>query len=95
MIEEMNLTILKAGYEQFPKGSPWSGLKDWGINDKITWKGSKATFKLKRLTLEERRKRFISMPLGEPNNKQRLLRVESNKEKTEIGLPPNTLYPVE
>ena len=93
-IRDMNFSIFKAGYEQFPENSPWSGLKEWGPDDRITWQGEKGTFKIRRLTLEERRNRSLGFP-GGPNKKNKLYIIESNKENTEIGRSADTLLPVE
>lgn len=93
-IDGMHLTIFKAGYEGLAP-SIWRGLKKWKINDKITWDGDKGTIKLKRMTLEERRKRLISTPVGVPDKKEKLLRKECNRENIEIGRPKSTLYPEE
>jgi hypothetical protein len=94
-IDKMDITIFKAGYEQV-RPNPWHGFKKYayGARDIVSWEGDKAIFKLKRLSLEERRNRGITMPLT-PAKKQRLMRMESNKEDTEIGRPLNSLYPVE
>ena len=94
MIEEMDVTIFKAGYEQITP-NVWRGLKSYRLRDKIVWDGNRATFRLKRLSMEERRKRFISIPVSEPDNKLKLIWIENNKENTELGLPSNTLHPVE
>lgn len=94
-IEGMNLVIFKAGYKQWTLNL-WSGLKEgkWQ-NEEVVWNGNKGTFKLQRMTLEERKKRVIEFPGMEPANKDRLLRLESNKENIEIGRPANTLFQVE
>jgi len=42
-VEEMDVTILKAGYEEFE--DLWVGLKDWGPDGKVTWQGNKVTIK--------------------------------------------------
>lgn len=93
-IEDMTLIIFKAGYKQW-KPNLWSGLKEgkWR-NEEVVWNGNKGTFKLFKLTLEERRQRGVTMPFG-PSKSQKLLRQESNTENIEIGRPANTLYPVE
>lgn len=95
-IESMGLTIFKVGYEQSFDGSQWSGLKEakWP-NEEITWKGNKGTFKLRQLTMSERQKRSVILPATEPGKKQRLLRIESNKEMKEIGMPAETILRVD
>jgi hypothetical protein len=90
-IEEMDITIFKAGYNQIPP-TPWSGLTDY--ENEISWQGKKPTIRLKKLSREERRKRIIDFP-STPINKQRLIRIESNKENLEIGSSPRTILPVE
>lgn len=93
-IEDMTLIIFKAGYKQWTPNS-WSGLREskWG-NEEVVWNGNKGTFKLKRLTMEARRTEVPNQPDG-PARKQRLWRIESNKEMVETGMPTNTLLPVE
>jgi hypothetical protein len=90
-IEEIDITIFKAGYKQIPP-TTWSGLSDY--ENEVSWQGKKPTIRLKKLSIEDRRKRIITFPSA-PNNKQRQLRKESNKENVEIGRPANTLLPVE
>lgn len=94
-IEGMTLTIFKAGYKQWTPNL-WSGLKEgkWK-HDEIIWNGNKGTFTLLKMTMDERRNRIIDFPGFEPANKDRLLRLESNKENKEIGRSSNTLFPVE
>jgi len=94
-IDDMTLTIFKAGYTQFPRNSNWSGLVEFGPFDKVSWdEFGKGSFKLRKMTLEERRKRVIDLPRT-PISKQRLMRIESNKENIEIGESDNTLLPLE
>ena len=93
MIEEMDVTIFKAGYEQITPNA-WHGLKAYSLRNRIIGEGNKATFRLKELSLEERRKRGVTMS-SIPNNKQKLLIRESNKEMIEIGRSSNTLMPEE
>jgi hypothetical protein len=92
-IDELHLTIFKAGYKQWPPNS-WSGLKGKWPEDEVTWVGNIPIFKLIRLTIDERRKRGVEHP-GSPSSKQRLLILESNKEMIETGRPSSTLLPVE
>ena len=94
-IEDMTLIIFKAGYKQWSPNS-WSGLKDaYWRNEEVVWNGSKGTFKLYKMTMEERKNRGVDSSVLVPANKERLLRTESNKEMIEIGRPANTLLPVE
>jgi hypothetical protein len=85
----MYLNIFKAGYKQWTNNL-WVGLMK-GPNDEATWEGDKGTFKLKKISMVERRERLLEAPLGSWK-KQKLFRIESNKEMTEIGRPPETLY---
>jgi hypothetical protein len=87
-VEGMMLTIFKVGYEQV-EPTYWKGLRG-GSYKIVTWVGDKGIFKLRRMSLEERRKRTLSEPDGP--KKQRLYRLEHNKEMLEIGRPPETLY---
>ena len=90
-VDEMMVTIFKAGYKQ--KGlNPWSGLKDSRYNKETEWDGEKAIFKLKKLSLEERKKRSIDYPGDEPPSASKLLRLESNKENRELGRSEQTIY---
>lgn len=93
-IEDMTLIIFKAGYKQWTPNL-WSGLKEgkWR-NEEVVWSGNKGAFKLYKMTLEERLNRGVELP-SDPNNKQRLLIIERNKEMIEIGRSSNTLLPVE
>lgn len=90
-IDDMSLTIFKAGYKQW-RPNNWSGLRDWKSDDSLTWDESGVgTFKMRKMTLEERRQRGVTMPFG-PSKSQKLLRRECNKENIEIGRPSTTLY---
>jgi hypothetical protein len=92
-IEEMNITIFKAGYEQLGPRT-WHSLR---LSKKgyIQWEGNKPMIRLKALSMEERWKRGIDMP-STPNNKLRRLFIkETNKEMIQIGRPSNTLLPEE
>jgi hypothetical protein len=93
-IDDMSLTIFKAGYEQrYPIN--WSGLVQFGKPEKVSWdEVGKGTFKLRRLSMEERRNRGVTLPFG-PNKDQKLLIRESNKENLEIGRSRDTLLPEE
>jgi len=93
-IEEMDLTIFKAGYEQF-RPNPWSGLKGKWPHDEVIWDGNYPTFRLKKLSMEERKNRGVTFPTSAPYKKMRLLIIERNKEMVEIGRTNGTLIPVE
>jgi len=94
-VDDMDLTIFKVGYKQWTPNS-WSGLKEgkWQ-NEEVIWHGNKGTFKLQQMTMEERRKRIVDFPVSVPPNKYRLLIIERNKEKIEVGGPSNSLLPME
>lgn len=93
-IDDMTLTIFKAGYDQWHPNN-WGGLRNWKSDGSLTWdEYGKGTFKLKRLTMEERRNRSITLPRG-PHKTQKLLLRESNKENMGIGRPLSTLAPEE
>jgi hypothetical protein len=91
-LEEMNITVFKAGYEQ-PPPTPWSDLKNPPYREVIEQEKDRITFKLRRLTLEERRKREVKLP-DTPDTKRSLFRIENNRELMEIGAPANTPAPV-
>jgi hypothetical protein len=93
-IDDMTLTIFKAGYEQWHPNS-WSGVRNWKSDDSLVWdEFGKGTFKLRRMTMEERRNTGVSMPLG-PKHKKKLLIRERNKEMLEKGRPASSLIPEE
>lgn len=93
-IEEMEVNVFKAGYTQ--EHGYWSGLKDPNYVKDIEWEGDKAVFKLRRMTLAERKKRLVYFPgSGVPVKNERLLVRERNKEMKELGKPKNTLLPEE
>lgn len=89
-IVPMQVLIFKAGYEGVGK-MPWQSLKeDFGLHgEKIKWEADRAIIPVKRLTMEERKKRLIGKELI-PDKKQKLLIKELNKEKKELDKP---LYP--
>lgn len=83
----MNLLIFKAGYEYFGY-TPWISLKiDRIFIERIKWEGSKAIIPIRKLTMEERKKRLFGKE-NIPDKKQMLFIRELNKERIEIGLTP-------
>lgn len=92
-INQLLVTVFKAGYEQVGP-SYWNGLRGKTMEKTVVWNGNFATFKLARLSMEQRRQRGVTMP-GVPPEKERLMRLECNRESIEIGLPASTLYEVE
>jgi len=78
--------IFKAGYEYFEFSSlAWEDLKEGRPHAEIRWEGKKALIPLKKLTLEERKKRLIGLAGSFPQKKQKLLIRELNKESIELG----------
>jgi hypothetical protein len=92
-IGEMEVYVFKAGYT-FEQGH-WSGFKNEQLVDDVEWKGDKAIFKLRRMSLEERNERSISEPGMVPEKKERLFLLEQNRENMELGRPENTIRKVE
>lgn len=84
----MDVLIFKAGYEQIGMG-PWESFKLNGglLMEKIKWEGDKAIIPLRKLTMEERKTRLFGKE-NIPDEKQKLLIRELNKERVEIGLTP-------
>lgn len=76
-IDKMSLTIFKSGYGSFQNS--WEGLKSKYLQHKVNWENDNLTIMLRHLSLEERKKRSISMPSA-PNNKRKLFIREYNKE---------------
>jgi hypothetical protein len=85
----MDVLIFKAGYE-YESGS-WSSLKKYAR--KIKWEKSKAIIPLRKLTMEERRKRRPPIPPTEaPLKKIRLMLKEINKNEIELGAEPYDIW---
>jgi hypothetical protein len=81
------IVIFKAGYEHLASG-PWISLKkDILLRKKIKWEGDKAIIRFNKFTLEYRKKRLFGKE-NIPDEKQRLLIRELNKERVQIGLTP-------
>lgn len=85
-LEPMHFVIFKAGYEHIGS-TPWESLKvDIQLSKKIKWEGSIPIIPLKILTMQERRNRLGSYyVVGVPDDKQKLLMQEIEKENKEIG----------
>lgn len=92
-IEEMEVNVFKAGYTQ--EHGYWTGLKDQNYVKDIEWEGDKAVFKLRRMTLAERKQRSVYFPGMVPSKSIRLFTREDNKEIIEIGYPKSMLLPEE
>ena len=82
-----NIVIFKAGYEYLGPYY-WETLTAGQImGQRIRWEGEKAIIPLKKPTLEERKKRFTGLAGSFPQEKQKLLIRELNKEDVELGRP--------
>lgn len=93
-IDVITLTIFKSGYKQWDPHT-WLSLQAWNYDDSLTWdEAGKGTFKMKKMTLEERINRIVTLPFG-PNKDQKLLLREHNREMSEIGRPASTFAPEE
>lgn len=85
----MDVLIFKAEYEYLE--SPWESLKksEYLIQKmKIKWEGEKAIIPLKKLTMEERKKRWTPSRPNIPIEKMELMTQEINKERVDQGLKP-------
>jgi hypothetical protein len=88
-----NIVIFKAGYEYFGPYY-WATLIGGPILSKrIRWEGEKAIIPLKKLTLEERKKQSTGLAGSFPQEKQKLLIRELNKERVELGRRPSYKEP--
>jgi len=86
-VSGMHVLIFKAGYEYIGSG-PWESFKLAPIfKKKIAWEGEKAIIPLRKLTMEERKVRLFGKE-NVPDEKQRLLIRELNKERLSLGLTP-------
>jgi len=90
-VAEMMPVIFKAGYSKLPGIFYWSGLRSRSP-DLVSWEGGKVTIKLKRLTLEERRKRSVWGPVDVPNKDEKLCEREADREAIELGKGLKFLY---
>jgi hypothetical protein len=97
-IDEATITIFKAGYDGIGPG-PWGAFDDKYLrqfNGQITRDNGDLIFRLKRLSMEERRNRRGVYPFPDaPNNKTKLFTIENNKEQLEIGKPSSNPIPIE
>ena len=90
-VEEMMFTIFKAGYKQ--QGlCPWSGMLNNKYNKDIEFYNKRAIFKLKKLSIEQRKKTGVDLP-SVPKENKKLFIIERNKEIKELGYPSNYLIP--
>jgi hypothetical protein len=84
-LELPRFLFFKAGYEYIGPYSWLSFTEGPILSSKIKWEGEKAIIPLRKLTLEERKKRQTGPITGGPDHKQRLLIRELNKEQLELG----------
>jgi hypothetical protein len=88
-VAPMRIVIFKAGYENIGYVM-WKSFKtDEILKERIKWKGDRAIISIKKWTLEERWNRwrniFGSPYVNIPDEKQKLLLKEIEKEEKEIG----------
>lgn len=76
-LQKMDVVIFKAGYEHVGRVN-WYALKE---RDHIKWENGKAIVPLKRWSKEQRQRRFDASVGSVPNEKQRLLLEEIEKDK--------------
>jgi hypothetical protein len=76
-LQKMDVVIFKAGYEHVGRVS-WDALK---MRDHIKWENSKAIIPLEQWSKEQRRRRFDASVTSVPNEKQKLLLEEIEKDK--------------
>ncbi len=85
----MHVMIFKAGYESEGGGGSWDSLKTGYLaSKKVKWEGDKAIIPLRKLTMEERKKRGTPSTPSIPEDKMKEINKEINKERIEIGLKP-------
>jgi len=89
-IEEIDLTIFKAGYEQLIPRT-WESIRI-SKRGNIVWEGNKPTFRLKHLSMEARQKRLVDMPSSPSNRHRKLFIRELNKENMQIGSSLATIF---
>ncbi len=83
----MRVLLFKAGYEEMGP-MEWDAFKEGPRSARIKWEGERALIPLKKMTMEEREKRFVDKLGLVPNEKQELLIKEISKERGAKGLPP-------
>jgi len=89
----MEILIFKVGYDYIGLG-PWEGLKkSITLSKKVRWEGERPIIPLKKLTMEERKIYFPPSPPHEaPLYKINLMLREINKNATELGAEPITIW---
>ena len=88
-LEPVYITVFKAGYNE--SGLTWKPEKegDYIYHPDIKWKDNRPTIPLKKLTMEERKRRGTpSRHSSVPIEKMKLLTEEINKERIYQGLKP-------
>jgi hypothetical protein len=97
-IDKPIITIFKAGYDEVGP-TPWQAfdLKNiWQFGGRITNREGQLKVKLRHLSMDERKRRYLDSPsVDAPNKKMKLFIKESNREMIEIGNSEETLIPVE
>jgi len=87
-VTPMDVLIFKAGYEHIGMGS-WVSLKeDLILRKKIKWEGKKAIIPLKKLPLDERKKKGPPTRPSIPVERMQILTKEISKERIALGLSP-------
>ncbi len=82
-IDPPSIGLFKAGYEQ-PKSSLWKDFRHKQYHPEVEIKGNQLVFKLKRMTFEERRKRYVETLGPGTLSKNRLIWMELDRENIEI-----------
>ncbi len=96
VIKGNDFMIFKAGYEYLRLDTAifQKHVEDIGLRDKIKWEGGKAIIPLRKLTMEERKRRIIlgSPPMESPFEKVKYYLRELDKERVQIGLKPRGIW---
>ena len=84
-LEPMSVLIFKTGY-QYIGSLAWNSIKI-AYSDEILWENDKPIFPLKKLTMEERKRRIVPSPPHEAKKEKiRMMVNEINKDSIECGL---------
>jgi hypothetical protein len=92
-VTPMKVLIFKAGYEYLK--TTWLGLKVDGIlRQRVKWEGDKAIIPLKKLTMEERKKRGSppDPPIEAEFEKVRKMLKEIDEDRLKRGLDPRDIW---
>ena len=86
-LEPVDIFIFKAGYEHFE--APWEALKaDLLLRNIIMWEGDRAIIPMRKMTMEERRRKGAPPRPSIPQEKMPLTTEEINKDRRARGLNP-------